>query len=79
MSAWKPPQGDRERVYYVVPAERVLALLAGHQAPLGPLAEPEPVAAPEPAPASGPSYGPRERASQTQPAPRGFFLDRFVY
>jgi hypothetical protein len=79
MSAWKPPRGDRQQVYYLLPAERLAALLGSHAAPLGPLAEPEPLAPPEPAPARGPSYGPREHPSQAPGAPRGYFLDRYVY
>jgi hypothetical protein len=81
MSAWKPPRGDRQPVYYLLPAARLEALLGSQGAPLGPLADPEPelLTAPEPAPASGDSYGPRPRPRQTQDAPRGFFLDRYVY
>ncbi|MFH1034421.1 MAG: hypothetical protein V1806_07930 [Pseudomonadota bacterium] len=75
MSTWKPPRGDRQRVYYVLPAERLESLLGSEFAPLGPLADPEPLPAPDPSPAAGPSYGPRERPD----APRGFFLDRYVY
>ncbi len=82
MSAWQPPRGDRQPVYYLLPADRLAAFLGSEFAALGPLAEPQPeppLAAPEPAPASGPSYGPRQRASEPQGAPRGFFLDRYVY
>lgn len=73
----------RQPVYYLLPAEGVQALLGSQGCPLGPLAEPEPepaiIPAPEPTPSLGPSYGPRQAASEPQAAPRGFFLDRYVY
>ena len=71
------------RVYYLLPAERVVALLERDGAPLGPLAgplvEPAPPPPPEPSPPAGPSYGPRSQAEPAAGSPRGFFLDRYVY
>lgn len=83
MASRRTAREGRQPVYYLVPAEGVKALLGGRACPLGPLAEPEPeppiIPAPEPAPALGPSYGPHQTAGEPQAAPRGFFLDRYVY
>ncbi len=63
------------QVLFVLPAGRLAALQAAARRPLGPLAEPEPMA-PETQPPFGPSYGP---GSKKRRRPRGFFLDRYVY